>query len=276
MGDSEELVLASTDREKRIGWITLNRPERRNAMNVDTRHRLLDAIRGLEADDDVRSVIIRGAGDCFSAGFDMSPQILEDRKANPRLRREASELTHRTFRAIWDSEKAYIAAVHGPCMAGALDLALTCDFTLCSDDALFGAPEILFGGSSPFLILPWLTGMKAAKYVLMTGKRLTAREAHSLGLVTDVVERDRLFEVATDLAAHVARLPAGTIALNKRSLHRAYRLQGIEEGFELSRDVEIVNWLTPNEEQLSFQNYAREHGLRAALRKRDKEFGIRS
>ena len=145
-----------------VAVITLNRPERMNAMDQPMLQQLLAAADRAEADEGIRAVVVTGAGKGFSSGFDLKAQAA----APPSGVEEWRPVLRRDFDAcmkFWHLSKPTVAAVHGPAMAGACELAMACDLTIASEDAVFGEPELRFGAGIVVLLLPWLVGPKRAK-----------------------------------------------------------------------------------------------------------------
>ena len=122
-----------------------------------------------EADGAVRVIVISGAGKSFSSGFDLKEQM-ERRPVGANMWREILDLDFNTTMRFWDSPKPTIAAVHGACLAGALEIALSCDLTVAGEDAVFGEPELKFGAGIVTMLLPWMTGPKQAKSIILTGE----------------------------------------------------------------------------------------------------------
>lgn len=150
------------ERHATVALLTLDRPERRNALDARTLDEIDAVLAEVESDDALRALVITGAGETFSSGFDLKEQL-------ERAPRGVDEwrpiLTHdfSTVSRFWSFPKPTIAAVRGHCLAGACELALSCDLTIAADDAVFGEPELKFGAGIVVMILPWLTGPKVAK-----------------------------------------------------------------------------------------------------------------
>ena len=158
----------------------------------------------------MRAIVVAGAGRAFSAGFDLD-MGMGDGKPDPAEVRRALENDFRIILRFWDSPKPTIAAVHGYCLGSALELALACDLTIAAEDCRFGEPEVKFGSGIVALLLPWLAGPKAAKYLLLTGDdRVSAAEAQAMGLVNRVVPAAALLDEAIALrSAHRRQRRAG-------------------------------------------------------------------
>src|ERR1700754_3853989 len=163
--------------------LTLNRPERTNALNQAMLGEINQALDSAERDPSVRAVIVRGAGAAFSSGFDLKEQM-ERRPQGVEQWRPVLRKDFDTVMRFWHFPRPTIAAVRGPCLAGACELALACDMTIASDDAFFGEPELKFGAGIVTMILPWVVGPKIAKEIILLGEdRIPAARARELGLV---------------------------------------------------------------------------------------------
>ena len=196
---AEPLVLS--ERRGAVALLTLNRPDKLNAINVPVIEALDAALDAAEADDAVRAIVVAGAGRAFSAGFDLDMGVGEG-KPDPADVRRALENDFRIILRFWDSPKPTIAAVHGYCLGSAMELAVACDLTIAAEDCRFGEPEVKFGSGIVALLLPWLAGPKAAKYLLLTGEdRASAAEMQAIGLVNRVVPAAALLDEAIALAA---------------------------------------------------------------------------
>ncbi len=260
----------------RVARITLNRPERTNALNQAMLGEINRALDDAERDPDVRAVVVRGAGAAFSSGFDLKEQM--ERKPQgveqwrPILRKDFD-----TIMRFWHCPLPTIAAVRGPCLAGACELALACDITLASDDAFFGEPELKFGAGIVSMILPWIVGPKIAKEIILTGEdRIPAERAREIGMVNRVVPAAALDEAALSMARHIAAIDPGLVKDTKRAINRALEaqnmLQALEEALAIDLDIEGAG--SPDKAQ--FMEIARRDGLKAALAWRDARFPKRT
>ncbi len=186
-----------------VARVTIDRPERRNAMSFTVMRELGEAFRLARADDDVRVVVLTGAGDrAFCAGADLGG--ITD--SSPSGAHDARGLLPALFRSMWELGKPTIARVRGYALAGGFGLALACDLVVAADDAVFGTPEIDVG-LWPFMItVPLLRAMspKQALDLMMTGRRVDAREASSMGFVNRVVPVGELDAVVDELADTLA------------------------------------------------------------------------
>jgi len=223
-------------KEGRIGFVTLNRPDRKNAISVEMRKALSDLFRGWKDDPGIGVVIFTGAGDTFSAGFDLSEF------KNPALLAEIFETSARYHRDLWYFPKPTIAAINGPALAGGFDFVKLCDLRICSPKALFGHPEIKFG--IPPLITPlrWIVGEGMARDLCFTGRRIDGAEAHRIGFVSEVVPGDRLVERAMEIARLMLEAPVAALRQGKEFM---LNCQGrdFESSFSVEHDVVFQEFL---------------------------------
>ena len=155
-------------------WITLNRPKAYNALNLAQWREITAALRDAESDPAIRVVVLPGAGGNFSAGYDLTAAMGELGGDAPDDWRNYVTVGNETCWTVWRLKKPVIAAVRGYCLGGAFELAMACDFVLASEGAKFGEPEIRFSDVPPFLISPWVMGMRQAKDLLLTGEIVVA------------------------------------------------------------------------------------------------------
>ncbi len=195
-----------------IRQITLNRPQKRNALSIQLRSELISCLDELEADAEVRAVVLTGAGEIFSAGFDLSEFT------KPGLQPEITANSSRYHRKFWHFPKPTIAAVNGPALAGGFDLALLCDMRLGTEATVFGHPEIKFGAVPLFSILKYHTSEAVARDLCLTGRFVDARESYRMGLLTEIVPAQELLARAVEFAAMTAQVPPDTIRFTKRCM----------------------------------------------------------
>jgi enoyl-CoA hydratase/carnithine racemase len=256
--------------DDQVAVITLNRPERLNAMDQAMLEQLTAAADKAEQDDQVRAVVLAGAGGGFSSGFDLKAQAL----ATPNGIEEWRPILQRDFDTcmkFWHLGKPTVAAVHGPALAGACELAMACDITIAAEGAIFGEPELRFGAGIVVMLLPWLVGIKRAKEIILLGlDRIDAREAARIGLVNRVVPEGTHLKEAISVAKQLAQIDHPLMAETKRAINRTYEIMGLiealEEGLEIDTRIEGQGMPT----KAKFLRITREKGLRAALDWRDR------
>jgi enoyl-CoA hydratase len=256
-------ALVRYERRGPLAILTLDRPDKLNAINaamVADLHRALDRA---EADDDVLAVIVAGAGRAFSAGFDLD---LGDAAESPAQIRRALHDDFAIIMRFWDCPKPTIAAVHRYCLGSAMELAVACDVTIAADDCMFGAPEVRFGSGIVAMLVPWLVGPKFAKELLLTGDdRIAAERAHALGLVNRVVPAASLMDEAVTFGQRLAANDRLAVKLTKLAINRSLDAAGFRAALEqaLELDVEIETTETP--ESREFNAILKRDGTRAAL-----------
>lgn len=259
-----------------VGLITLNRPERMNAMDQTMLMDLGLALDQAEADTETGAVVVTGAGKGFSSGFDLkaqaanTPQGIEEWR--PVLRRDFDNVMR-----FWNLAKPTIAAVHGPALAGACELAMACDMTIAAENATFGEPELKFGAGIVVMILPWVVGPKLAKEIILTGEdALPAKRAYEIGMINRVVDNDRYLDEAMALGRRIAFMDSTLVKETKRAINRSYELMGMGAALEAALDIDLLIEGQGMETKRLFLEVARKDGLRAAIDWRDQRMLDRS
>lgn len=252
--------------EKKEGWalITLNRPVVLNAINWSILRRLMVALEKAEADDDVKAIVLTGAGRAFSSGGDIQSTPPEDDDPTP----SGVDINLK----IWSMAKPVIAAVRGYAVGQGHELAGTCDLTIASDDAVFGELQIRHGFGPPMLISPFIAGLKQAKEMLMLGERLTAQEALRIGIVNKVVPAEELLAAAEEMAKKLAALPAKTVQTNKLLVNRTYEIAGFRQSLEYRDDPVISAMLEGAHGDSPHLKVLREQGWEAFRASRDQMY----
>jgi enoyl-CoA hydratase/carnithine racemase len=255
-----------------VARITLNRPERANALNGTMLGEIGAALDDAERDDKIRAIVVQGAGAAFSSGFDLKEQM-ERRPTGiaewePILRKDFD-----TVMRFWHCPKPTIAAVRGPCLAGACELALACDLTIAAEDAFFGEPELKFGAGIVVMILPWVVGPKIAKEIILLGEdRLSAARAKEIGIVNRIVPAAELEARALAMARHIAAIDPSLVMRTKRSINRAIEAQGMLAALEEALTLDLVIEGEGSPDKAAFMDIARREGLKGALAWRDARF----
>jgi enoyl-CoA hydratase len=222
----KELLVDITDK---IALIMLNKPEVHNAISMEMRQQLGEALDFANFDDSVRVVIISGKGKSFCVGVDLKERKTMSEKEVSSLREKGPVNQNK----IINLNKPVIAAVNGYCLAGGMELALACDIRIASEDAAFGLPEISLGiipGGGGTQLLPCLIGDSRAREMILTGERIDASTAERFGLVNKVVRREDLVKEARELASKMTNFSPISLKNAKRALNRS-REVGLTEGF---------------------------------------------
>ena len=255
-----------------VAQLTLNRPERLNALHADTLHEINAAMDQAEADTDVRVVVVSGAGRAFSSGFDLKAQM-EQQPEGDAVWRGILELDFHTTMRFWNSPKPTIAAVHGACLAGAFELAMACDITIADEDASFGEPELKFGAGIVTLLLPWMTSPKQAKRTILSADdRIPVREALAMGLVSRVVPAGQHLSEALRTARSMALMDPHLVRQTKKALNQTYDIQGMPTALRMALDIDHTIESHGSPDKRAFMDVARERGMRQAIAWRDARF----
>ena len=255
-----------------VAQLTLNRPERLNALHAGALKEINTAMDRAEADADVRVVVVSGAGRAFSSGFDLKAQM-EQAPAGDAVWRGILDLDFDTTMRFWNSPKPTIAAVHGACLAGAFELAMACDITIADEDATFGEPELKFGAGIVTLLLPWMTSPKQAKRIILSADdRIPAREALAMGLVSRVVAPGTHLAEALRTARGIALMDPNLVVQTKKALNRTYDIQGMPTALRMALDIDHTIESHGSPDKRAFMDIARERGMREAIAWRDARF----
>ncbi len=265
--------------------ITLNRPEKLNALSFKLQKELSDALWEADNDTQVHVVILRGAGRAFCAGYDLTPMSAppertdRDETYTNVYRGMASleddiwqlERQQRLRMTLWDMHKPVLAQVHGYCLAGGTDLALLCDIVVAAEDAVIGFPPVRAMGSPVAHMWTYLVGPQWAKYFLLTGDSVTGKQAAEIGLVWKAVPADQLESEVEALAGKMAQIDIELLAPNKRICQMALELMGARTLQRMAAEMDGRAHTAPAMRE--FARIAREQGLKAALEWRDGRFG---
>jgi enoyl-CoA hydratase len=270
--EGEASVVLVDEPAPHIRRVTLNRPEKRNALNHRLRGQLIAELQRADADDDVRVTIVRGAGTCFSAGYELGggnegvdlPHFTSPGEGQwPRLVTE-------TWMSIWDLAKPVIAQVHGYCLAGGSELATGCDLVYVAHDAKMGYPAVRFGVPDMHFH-PWFLGMRAAMEMMITGDSISGDQAVELGWANRAFPEADLDAEVLKVAERIALIPSDIVQLNKRLVHRQMDAMGLRAGIRAGTEICALGIHQPT--MHSFITKMRSEGLTTALQERDAPFG---
>jgi len=252
--------------------ITFNRPEKRNALNHALRGDIIAALREADQDDAVRVSILRGAGKCWSAGYDLGggndgldlPWYTAGGDGHwPRHVTDG-------WMSIWDLAKPVIAQVHGYCLAGGSELATGCDLIYVADDAKIGYPATRFGVPDMHFHA-WFMGMRTALEMMLTGDSISGAEAARLGWANRAYPIAELEGAVVEMASRVAQVDPELAQLNKRIVHRQMEISGLRTGIRAGTEMCALG--THTRALQRFVNETRTKGLTQALSDRDSPFG---
>ena len=272
------------EKGERIATITLNRPEKFNTIKPPMPEEIEKALEMANFDEDVRVVILKGAGKAFCAGFDFSEDLehFEDwgGQAGSQAWDPGRDMMMVTnpfkapvpkFMSIWRSPKPVIARVHGWCVGGGSDMALLSDVIIASDDARFGTPYSRVWGCYLTGLWFYRLGLTRTKLLALTGDSIDGKEAERIGLINKAVPVEKLEEEVQYWARKMARCPTSQLAAMKLVVNQAYENMGLQSTQTLGTILDGYMRNTP--EGLNFVKTAKEKGVGAAIADRDGPFG---
>ncbi|MDH6232311.1 enoyl-CoA hydratase [Mesorhizobium soli] len=262
-----DTVLWEKDAQDAFVTLTLNRPDKMNAMNQELGDALEAAIARAVKAPDVRAVIITGAGRAFTAGFDLGG---EDFEMDAEAWREDIGANMRRMQFIREAPIPIIAAVNGYALAGGLELMMCCDMSIAAEDAMLGEPEVRHVSAPPTLMLPWTVPMIHARRLMYTGDLIDGREAERIHLVNKAVSRDQLKTEAEKLARKCARMPGAAIKFAKAALNHQQQTAGLDSSWTYNRETTAI--LHASEEGRHWMRLLKEHSLKEFLAIREKPF----
>lgn len=224
-----QTILLERDAEDRFAVLTLNRPEKLNAMNKTVIREIVHAVKACSADPEINALVITGAGRAFSSGYDL---VSADFDVDVETWREDMSENAQAWLEIWNAPIPVIAAVQGYALAGALELMMSCDLAIAADNAKFGEPEVRHNSGPPTLMMPWLLATRDVRWLMYTGDLVDATEALRMHLVNKVVPADRLMDETRKLARKLARMPVPAIKFAKASINQQQVLAGLTGSFQ--------------------------------------------
>ncbi len=258
-----------------IAFVTLDRPERLNAINRDLVTGLVASVERANRDPDVRVIILRGAGRSFCAGYDLQMAPAAEAESQQRTGgwdpvadyRMMSENV-RAFMSLWQSAKPVIAQVHGWCVGGGTDMALCSDLIFMAEDARIGYPPSRIWGTPTTCMWVYRLGLEHAKRLMLSGESVDGREAERLGLASRAVPGERLAAEVESFAAKLATTPTNQLVMTKLLVNQAYENMGLRTTQMLGTILDGVARHTP--EGLAWRDLAMREGFREAVRRRDE------
>lgn len=271
-----------------VAVVTLNRPEKRNALGNELVIEMRDALLEADARDDVHAVILQGAGKDFCAGYDLITAYEryedDDQGPDPSIPYRSSagsfdndcwnmERFQSLPNIIYDMHKPVIAKIHGNCLAGGTDVALRCDMVIAADDARIGFPATRANGSPPAHMWTYHTGPQWAKRLLLTGDVILGKDAAKIGLVMEAVPADELDDYVMNLAQRVALTDPDLNAAHKRIVNLAMEQMGMMNIQRMAIEMDARAHLGSGPRRSRFKADMKEHGFKVALKNRDEPFG---
>lgn len=246
---SESALVLAEVVEPKILRVTLNRPEKRNAMSNQLLTQLFELMREADRDDSISVVIIRGAGVCFSSGYDIRREntVGVDQKLPRHADRRDGYLPRylvNLWHEMWDYSKPFIAQVHGYCLAGGTELAAACDLMYVAEDAVIGYPPVRRMTPPGSLWQPWLMGMRRAMEAVLTGDAMSGTEAVAAGFANRAFPAAELEDQVLSTARRVALIPLDLLTLNRRGVRRAMEVMGMRTAMRVTTELHALSWHT--------------------------------
>jgi enoyl-CoA hydratase len=274
---SHEFETVRLDREGRVATITLNRPERLNAINHAMPREIEQAVTEANRDPEVRVLVLRGAGRAFCAGYDLDWGTRAEheseaaRRWDPVLDFVGMSENVRCFMSLWHSRKPVLCQIHGWCVGGGTDLALCSDLIFAARDAQMGYPPARVWGVPTSALWAYRLGMEHAKRLLLTGDPVDGETAERIGLVYRCVALDELEREVLALAERMALLPTNQLVMMKLLVNQMYENMGLRTTQILGTILDGIARHTP--EGVAWRELALQDGVKAALADRDGPFG---
>lgn len=254
-----------TEVDAQVGWLVLNRPQKLNAMNPQLLAEFTSAVQELTDHPQVRVIVIRGEGRCFSTGYDIerdSREIGEDADAVTDYSRLTENIDR--FLGLWECPKPVIAAVHGYCLAGATQMCVFTDLTIVAENAQVGLPKIPVGGGYITPIWTWLVGPKRAKQMsFMSGSSISGETAAQWGWANYAVPEDQLWDEVRRVAADIARTPGPILQMKKYAVNRVLDMQGFRSSVQLGAETDAL--LHASDAVHALSQLIKDNGLKKAI-----------
>ena len=265
-------VVLTDEPAPHVRRITLNRPEKRNALNHALRGGIIQALQEADQDPEILVMIVRGAGKCFSSGYDLGSgnEGQELPWFTPGGEGHWPRHVTQGWMSIWELAKPVIAQVHGYCLAGGSELATCCDLVYMADDAQMGYPAVRFGVPDNHFHV-WFVGMRKAMEMMLTGDSISGVEAARLGWANASFPAEELEQQVLRVAQRIATVPPDLVQLNKRVVHRQMEIMGLHTGIRAGSELCALGMHQKSMHEFLAQTQKK--GLTGALQGRDQPFG---
>ena len=255
----------SSQIDGRIGILKFNRPQVMNAFNEELVSETNEVMDRFIKNETVLAIVVHGAGRCFSAGFDMKESAARGISGEAEWR----DVLTKDFDFImqfWNSPKPTIAAAHGYCIGGAMELLMACDLAVAGETTRFGEPEVRFGSGIVAMLAPYVIGPKQAKELLLTGNdKITADRCYQMGILNQVVADGAEMEAALELANQIVNAAPRSVQMTKAAIHRAYESAEMRTALREALETDIKIEADESPERVEFNRIRKDQGLKAAL-----------
>jgi len=272
---ADPVVLYEVD--DKVSVITLNRPEKLNAISPELMHQLLDAFARADSEPATSVVLLRAAGRSFCAGYDIGARpaaadAADDWRSDP-IKAHKHLAPQLAFEMTpWNMQKPVIASVQGHVMGGGCELVMLCDLTIAADNAVFGEPEIRFSSVGPAIVMPAIIGYKKARELLYFGDTIDAETARELGMVNRVVPLAELREKSLAYARRLSLISPEALYATKLAINRGADAAGFANRIHIGLDVVAPLYATKTELGQRFRDMVVTEGVPAAVRCRSGQF----
>lgn len=251
--------------------LTLNRADKRNALSNGLRALILAGLEDADRDPDIRVTVLRGAGPCFSSGYDLGRDVRQELPFHTAAGagQWARHVVEGAFR-VWDMAKPVIAQVHGWCLAGGSELATACDLVYVAEDAQIGYPPVRMMSPPDNQFHAWLCGLRPAMEMMLTGDAIDGREAVRVGFANRAFPAAELEAEVLKIAERIAKIAPDVQQMNKRSVHRAMEIMGLRAAIRAGTEIQALALTT----QSSRETFAKVRAnVSEGLSARDQAFG---
>ncbi len=256
----------------KVGIVTLNRPDKLNALTMEMRLAIRDVLTRADEATDTSVIVLRAEGRSFCVGFDVGG-------GHERPWRHDALKYHRrlstSFQALmtpWTLRKPVVASVQGHALGGGCELAMFCDLTIAAEDAVFGEPEILFSQVGPAVLMPFIIGHKRARELIYFGDKIDARRALEIGMINRIVARAELAAATMKYARRLALIAPEALAAAKLAVNRGLDAAGFRNALNAGLDVLAPLYAAQTEVGKQFDEIRAKEGLKAALKWRKAQF----
>src|SRR5215467_1720467 len=262
------------DVDDKVSIITLNRPEKLNAISPQLQQQLTQAFARADADPQTSVVLLRAEGRSFCAGYDIGARepATDDWRSDPHKAHEHLRPQLDFEMLPWTMKKPVIASVQGHLLGGVFELVMLCDLTIAADNATFGEPEVRFSSVGPALVLPMLIGYKKARELLYFVDQIDARTALDLGMINRIVPLAELRDASLAYAKRLSLISPEALYATKRAVNRVADASGFRTALYAGLDVVGPLYATNTEYGAKFREIARTEGVPAAVRWRSAQF----
>jgi enoyl-CoA hydratase len=267
---STELVLYESD--DKVGIVTLNRPEKLNALSMDMRLAIRDVLELADADAATSVIVLRANGRSFCVGFDVGSGHVQPWRHDALKYHQRLSTSFHCLMTPWKLRKPVIASVQGHALGGGCELAMFCDLTIAAEGTLFGEPEILFSQVGPAVLMPFIIGHKRARELIYFGDKIDAKRAYEIGMVNRVVPRDELAAATMKYAKRLALIAPEALAAAKLAVNRGLDAAGFNNALNAGLDVLGPLYAATTEVGKQFDEIKAKAGLKSALAWRKAQF----